>query len=267
MAGRFLAFQPGGQDGELSLCIEEVEQMIIHKEVCVGCGRCQPYCPAGAISYDGLKSTVDQETCYECGTCLRSEVCPVDALAESPDVYEYPRAVRKYFSDPVTTHVTTGISGRGTEESKTNDVTLRVGPDKIGIGIEVGRPTLGTSLRELQKLTQALASRGIREIEPHNPVHSLIQDPITGDLKPELLEEKVLSAIIEIQVKRDRLRDILRTMKQVSREMESVFSLDVFTILDPGLKVPQDVLEAIESEGFSWRPNAKINMGLGRAWE
>jgi len=241
--------------------------MIIHRETCVGCGRCQPYCPAGAIVFNDLKSMVDQETCYECGTCLRSEICPVDAIAESPDVYDYPRSVRKYFSDPVTTHVTTGISGRGTEESKTNDVTLRVGPDKVGVGIEVGRPTLGASLRELQKVTQALAAKGIHEIEPHNPVHSLIQDPATGELKPEVLGERVLSAIIEIQVKRDRLREVLRTVKEVAREMESVFCLDVFTVLEPGLKVPRDVLDVIESEGFSWRPNAKINMGLGRAWE
>ena len=241
--------------------------MIIHRETCVGCGRCQPYCPAGAILFNDLKSMVDQEACYECGTCLRSEICPVDAIEESPDVYDYPRSVRKYFSDPVTTHVTTGISGRGTEESKTNDVTLRVGPDKVGVGIEVGRPTLGASLRELQKVTQALAAKGIHEIEPHNPVHSLIQDPATGELKPEVLGERVLSAIIEIQVKRDRLREVLRTVKEVAREMESVFCLDVFTILEPGLKVPGDVLDVIESEGFSWRPNAKINMGLGRAWE
>ena len=241
--------------------------MIIHREICVGCGRCQPYCPAGAIVFNDLKSMVDQEACYECGTYLRSEICPVDAIEESPDVYDYPRSVRKYFSDPVTTHVTTGISGRGTEESKTNDVTLRVGPDKVGVGIEVGRPTLGASLRELQKVTQALAAKGIHEIEPHNPVHSLIQDPATGELKPEVLGERVLSAIIEIQVKRDRLREVLRTVKEVAREMESVFCLDVFTVLEPGLKVPRDVLDVIESEGFSWRPNAKINMGLGRAWE
>jgi len=241
--------------------------MMIHGEICVGCGRCQPYCPAGAIVYIGLKSRVDQQTCYECGTCLRSEVCPVDAIAESPDVYEYPRSVRKYFSDPVTTHVTTGISGRGTEESKTNDVTLRVGPDQVGIGIEVGRPTVGASLQELQKLTRALASRGIHEIEPNNPVHSLIQDPATGALKPELLGERVLSAILEIQVKRNRLRDVLRTVKKAAEEMESVFCLDVFTILEPGLELPRDVIDVIESEGFSWRPNAKVNMGLGRAWE
>jgi hypothetical protein len=211
-----------------------------------------------------MKSTVDQDICYECGNCLRVEICPVDAIADSPQVYDYPRALRKYFSDPNATHAVTGIQGRGTEESKTNDVTNRCGPGEVGIGIEVGRPTLGMGLEDIQKITRALARNGITEIEENNPIHSMIQDPVTGDLKPELLNERVLSAIIEIQVKRNRLGEILRTLKAVSREVDSVFTLDVYTLLEPGLTIPQEVLNIIETEGFSWRPNAKINMGLGR---
>ncbi len=45
--------------------------MIIHEERCVGCGRCHSCCPTAAIRYQGLKSAIDQDVCYECGTCLR----------------------------------------------------------------------------------------------------------------------------------------------------------------------------------------------------
>lgn len=238
--------------------------MIIDKNICVGCGRCHPFCPAGAIYFEDMKSIVDQDVCYECGNCLRVAVCPVDAIAESPHVYEYPRALRKYFSDPNATHAVTGIQGRGTEESKTNDVTMRCGPGEVGIGIEVGRPTLGMGLRDIQKISRALARNGITEIEKNNPIHSMIQNPATGDLKPELLNERVLSAIIEITVKRDRLATVLRTLKEVAGQLESVVTLDVFTLLEPGLTIPREVQDIIKSEGFSWRPNAKINMGLGR---
>jgi len=241
--------------------------MIVFKDVCVGCGRCQPYCPAGAIYYEDCRSTVDQESCFECGTCLRSGVCPVDAIREPANVYEYPRALRKYFSDPTSTHAVTGIQGRGTEESKTNDVTLRCGPGKIGIAIEIGRPTLGMGLRDIQKITRALARNGIHEIEPNNPINSMILDPQTGDLKPELLGERVLSAIIEMQVKKEQLAEILQAIKQVSPELDSVFTLGVTTLLEPGLTIPPDILATIEAEGFAWRPNAKINMGLGRVTE
>jgi NAD-dependent dihydropyrimidine dehydrogenase PreA subunit len=241
--------------------------MIILEEKCVGCGRCQPYCPAGAISYAGLKSRVDQERCFECGTCRRSAHCPVDAIAEPPSVFEYPRAVRKYFSDAVATHAATGIQGRGTEETKSADVTRRLPPDRVGVAIEVGRPTVGMSLRDVQKITRAIARTGTHKIEPCNPIRSLLADEATGDVKPELLGERVLSAIIELEVERAHLRDLLRTLKDVAKEVESVFCIDVFTVVGPGLAIPEEVLESIRAEGFSWRPNAKINMGLGRAWE
>jgi hypothetical protein len=95
----------------------------------------------------------------------------------------------------------------------------------------------------------------------------MIADEKTGDLKPEMLQERVLSAIIEIKVKREELRGILRTLKEVAREVDSVFCVDACTIVEPNLTIPQEVLDSIAAEGFTWRPNAKVNMGLGRAWE
>ncbi len=239
--------------------------MLIKKELCVGCGRCHPYCPAEAIYFEDLKSAVDQEKCYECGTCLRAQICPVEAIAESPFVYEYPRALRKYFSDPNAPHALTGIAGRGTEESKTNDVTNRVGPEEVGVAIEVGRPTLGMDLYNIQKITRAMAQAGITDIEPENPFNDMIENKKTGDLKSELMGERVLSAIMEFKVPRQQLRHVLRTIKKISAEVDSVFVVDVYTRLEPGSKIPPEVLQTIEAEGFTWRPNAKINMGLGRA--
>ncbi len=131
-----------------------------------------------------------------------------------------------------------GIQGRGTEESKTNDVTLRVGPGEVGVAIEIGRPTLGMSILDIQKITRAIARAGVHKIEPHNPIHSMIADEATGDLKPEMLGERVLSAIIEIKVKRDQLRGILRTLKEVAKEVDSVFCIDACTIVDAGAHDP-----------------------------
>ena len=241
--------------------------MLIRKDLCVGCGRCQPYCPVGAIHFEELKSNVDQEVCYECGTCLRSEVCPVDAIEESPHVYEYPRALRKFFSDPNATHALTGIAGRVTEESKSNDVINRVLPGEVGMAIEFGRPTLGMDLTNIQKVTRAMARAGFTKIEPENPFNDLIQNYETGDLKPELMGEKVLSAIMEFKVKPNQVGLALRTIKEAAKEVDSVFVVDVYTRVGPRLTIPRELLDTIEAEGYTRRPNAKINMGLGRANE
>ena len=62
---------------------------------------------------------------------------------------------------------------------------------------------------------------------------------------------------------------IAKTIKVVPQEVEvdSVFCIDAFAIVGPGLTILPDVLESIRAEGFTWRPNAKINMGLGRSWD
>ena len=62
---------------------------------------------------------------------------------------------------------------------------------------------------------------------------------------------------------------IAKTIKVVPQEVEvdSVFCIDAFAIVGPGLTILPDVLESIRAQGFTWRPNAKINIGLGRAWD
>ena len=103
--------------------------MVVDQELCIGCGRCVPYCPVRAISIVNKKAVIDQELCVECGTCGRKNnivKCPRNALHEREDVTKHPRSIRKFFSDPMATHVETKVPGRGTEEVKTNDVTGRV---------------------------------------------------------------------------------------------------------------------------------------------
>jgi NAD-dependent dihydropyrimidine dehydrogenase PreA subunit len=235
---------------------------MIIDDTCVGCGRCHPYCPAEAIGYRGRKSVIDEDRCFECGTCLRSGVCPVEVIRESPFVFDYPRSVRKFFSDPTTTHEQTKIPGRGTEEVKTNDVTGRIKPGEIGIGIEMGRPTVGASLREIEKMTRCLAENGFTDFEKDNPLTNLMLDRKTGKMGGEIVGERVLSAIVEVRIKEEELSRFLRTIRGIADELGTVFSLDLIVCLTDDLLVP--VREVIHAEGYEIRENAKVNLGLGR---
>jgi len=238
--------------------------MKIDREKCVGCGSCVPVCPVGAIALHGETARIDQEECVECGTCLRIADCRVDAIFEPPEVYTFPRSVRKYFSDPTAEFLeSTGLAGRGTAEAKTNDVTGRVKKGQIGIGIEMGRPGKGAWFRDIEKVTRTLSRRGFRDYESQNPLTQLL-DKSSGRFKPEVMGERVLSAIIEMKVAAKELPRFLSVVREVSEHIDTVFSLQLCTRLRPDRQIPPEIVEAIKDCGFAIKEGAKINMGMGK---
>lgn len=235
--------------------------MYIDEQECIGCGSCVPYCPVEAISDQGGIAVIDFDECVECTCCIRFADCPVDAIHESLETAEWPRRLRREFSDPMTPHSTTGQRGRGTEEMKTNDVTGRVKKGEIGIGMEFGRPGVGTRLGELEKMTRALAGIGVR-FEPENPVTFLLADHSTGEMKPEVRKERVLSAILEVQATADKLGQLAPLLQDIACQVDTVISWEIITRLNDDGSVP--IMGALDEMGLAPRPNAKINLGLGR---
>ncbi len=234
--------------------------MYIDEQECTGCGVCVPYCPVGAISDQGGVSAIDFDECVECGTCISFVDCPGDALHESPETSQWPRSVRREFSNPMVAHPLTGIRGRGTEEMKTNDVTGRVKRGQIGIGLEFGRPAVGARLRDVEKMALALESIGV-SFEPENPVASLMVDPTRGAMKPEVRNEKVLSAIIEIGTTFEKLPQIVATVREVAATLDTVISWEMICRYDEHGAIP--LLPVLQKLGITPRPNAKINLGMG----
>ena len=235
--------------------------MRIDDNVCTGCWECVPYCPVGAILPEDGVVRVDQEQCVECGTCLRVAPCPTQAIYEPDEVYVWPRSVRKVFSDPKAVHKETNVPGRGTEESKTNDVTGRVKRGRIGVAMELGRPGIGTDFNDVEKVSTAMAGLGVH-FEPCNPLTGLMSDTLTGAIRDDVKGERVLSAIVEIDAEIAQLPAVLETARRVAGELGTVFSLDLICRFDPDGTIP--VLPILKELGITPRPNAKVNLGTGR---
>lgn len=238
--------------------------MKIDKEKCISCEICYPYCPVGAIrtvDYNGGPvAEIDQDECVECDVCRdRARVCPVDAIYMP--ALEWPRSIRGYFSNPHFPHPATDEQGRGTGEMKANDVTGRYSRGIAGVAIEMGRPGIGTSFRDLQTVTMALAEMGV-QFEPDNPVTAVMVDKSAGKINPAVISEKVLSAIIEFKVEQKNLLNILKKIKALSEKIDTVFSLDLINRVNKDGTIPTDAI--VKAAGFVPRPNTKTNVGLGR---
>ncbi len=187
------------------------------------------------------------------------DVCPTAAF--EPDELTWPRVVRRAFSDPRVPHESTGVHGRGTEEVKTNDVSGRVQVGEVGFTIEFGRPGVGVRFRDIQQMCWALAKADVR-FEKKNPVTSLMTDVAKGDIREDILEEKVLSAIVEIKVPVARTEEIIRLVWEVEKQLETVVALGVGTRCDEHGE-DHVVGPILEKLGYQL-DRAKTNIGLGR---
>ncbi|HVV47767.1 MAG TPA: 4Fe-4S binding protein [Bryobacteraceae bacterium] len=264
--------------------------MKIDPAKCVACGNCTYVCPMGAIYIDPeiRRATINRDECVECYACVNGlsqehlnpvfvrtlrklfqlarlrfdpepDVCPTAAF--QPEALEWPRVVRRAFSDPRVPHESTGVHGRGTEEVKTNDVSGRVGPGEVGFTIEFGRPGVGVRFHDIQKMCQALAQAGVA-FEKKNPVTSLMSDVATGTIREDMLNEKVLSAIVEIKVGVERTAEVIRLVREMEKQIPTVVALGAGARCDES---GEDTVVAPVLESLGYRlERAKTNIGLGR---
>jgi NAD-dependent dihydropyrimidine dehydrogenase PreA subunit len=233
--------------------------MKIDEEKCIGCFECIDYCPVGAIKEGENTAYIEQDECVECGVCLKVAACALDALYQP--LLEWPRILRSQFSDPRTVHPATMVYGRGTDESKTNEITNRYPRGYVGIAAELGRPCIGTRLKDVEKVAKAILPLGV-EFEKDNPTYYLFEDVKEGKMRADVLNERVLSAILEFKVPLEKVSEVLNVLRKVADEIETVMSIDIGAKLDPDGSNP--AVDIARNAGFNVRPNGKTNLGLGR---
>jgi hypothetical protein len=238
------------------------------------------------IETDGL-SEINEEVCVECQTCYKGmsvenlpqqparflrgllsifklrfqaepDICPSGAITQNE--LTWPRVLRRTFSDPQMPHESTGVGGRGTQEVKVNDVKERVKEGEVGFTVEFGRPGVGAYFRDLDKVCRLLAKMQVK-FQPENPVTALMSDVKTGKLQDDILDEKVMSCILEFKTDIAEMPDILRAIEREVNQLDTVVAMGVAVRCDS--RGNDAVRDQLVTMGFNaWR--AKINIGLGR---
>ena len=81
-------------------------------------------------------------------------------------------------------------------------------------------------------------------------------------MKEEILDEKVLSAIIEVKTRLEKIPDYLHTLQVLQKEIDTVFSVGVASKCLPDGSIPHE--KWVKEAGYTLSHNGKTNLGLGR---
>ncbi|MEJ2056713.1 MAG: 4Fe-4S dicluster domain-containing protein [Desulfofustis sp.] len=234
----------------------------IDKETCTGCRICQTYCTVDAILFNDSKWYIDPDLCTECYVCLRMRVCPEDAIYAEELVGFY-KQFQHVISDPVENHGVTGVTGRGTEEVKTNDVSGRVKKGWIGLSIDMGRPGLGVYLRDAEKVAMAIADAGFKLApQEESPLAALMPDASTGKLEEGCLGYRLLSVIIEGRCEEEKAKDVFKALLAIEKEIDTVFSVGLISRVDENGDCR--ALGFLDELGIDRPHRGKVNPGLGK---
>jgi hypothetical protein len=106
-----------------------------------------------------------------------------------------------------------------------------------------------------------LAENGVT-FEKNNPITHLMTNTDTGDLRTDILNEKILSAIVEIKTTINEVEKVLEKVNEVNQNIDTVIAVGISTRCDDNGE--DNILAPIlEDLGTSFE-RAKTNLGLGR---
>ena len=111
---------------------------------------------------------------------------------------------------------------------------------RLGVGVELGRPGIGSYFRDVEIVSMALMGADIGyKLADENPVTHFMSDKKTGKLRDDVLGEKATSAIIEGKCKLERLPEALKALEEAAKKVDTVFTVEVITkVTQEGEKYP-----------------------------
>jgi hypothetical protein len=87
-------------------------------------------------------------------------------------------------------------------------------------------------------------------------------DVRTGELKKDILNEKVMSCVIESDFPAEKLADALKALDEVARDVDCVFSIACIGRAEADGSMPLE--KKLKDLKIPYYINSKNNVGLGR---
>ncbi|MBI4331477.1 MAG: 4Fe-4S binding protein [Chloroflexi bacterium] len=257
----------------------------IDEEKCSNCGECLPICPVAAIVEVEARNTVviDARRCTECGVCWQSKVCPVDAIVAGD--LRWPRTLRGKFQNPhapyraaplmapVSSPGEPGGRGQAAPGARqfpgelSDDHRKLLQPGETVIVIEPGRPHVGATFGDVQKIVQALLPAGLRldlqypPLEERTPLTELAVDPAGGVFRQDILEERAGWVVLKLLVPGGQRPAALETLHRAAAQSDTVFAVNLVCRVEERVSALIDRIAA--ETGFRPAANGKTNVGLG----
>ena len=95
-----------------------------------------------------------------------------------------------------------------------------------------------------------------------NPISHLMTDKAKGTLRPDILQEKILSGIVEIKTHLEQVESVLGTVEEINMQIDTVTAVGISARCDDQGE-DLNLAGLLEELGYD-AERAKTNMGLGR---
>jgi hypothetical protein len=89
-----------------------------------------------------------------------------------------------------------------------------------------------------------------------------MEDGKSGKFKADVKGEKVLSCILEFKIKEEHLMKVVDALRDVAGDVDTVFCVGCISRCREDGSIP--VKPLLDEAGVFYRPNGKVNVGLGR---
>lgn len=90
----------------------------------------------------------------------------------------------------------------------------------------------------------------------------MMDDPKKGKLREDVLDEKVLSCVVETLFPIERIEEALNGLREITRKMNTVVSVCSINRAEPDGSYP--LRKKLDELGIPYYINGKQNAGLGR---